>query len=90
MTESTSKLKALEGLRGIAAFCVLVGHLRLTLFPDIVSQLENFITSFAPSIVAKGAKCAFLGTHDARFAVWLFWVMSAFVSCAYNCRHICI
>ena len=71
MNNRNSKLEQLEGLRGFAAFVVLLGHLRMTFFLDA----HDSIGSRLPPWLATCAEAFF----DGDFAVWLFWVMSAFV-----------
>ena len=71
MSHSSTKLHQLEGLRGIAAFMVVLSHLRLTFFVDA----EQVITSHWGSTAAV----FFEAIIDGNFAVWLFWVMSALV-----------
>lgn len=65
------KLDQLEGLRGFAAFVVLLSHLRLTFFLNA----NEVISSRLPPSLAICVEAFF----DGNFAVWLFWVMSAFV-----------
>lgn len=71
LRQAKSKLEQLEGLRGVAAFVVLLGHLRLTFFVhanDLVSATYG-----------RTVATLFEAILDGDFAVWLFWVMSAFV-----------
>ena len=68
---SEKKFLALEGLRGVASIVVLIAHLKNAFFPDAVSSIETRWGKHASILLA--------GCLDANFAVWLFWVMSAFV-----------
>lgn len=65
------KLAQIEGLRGIAAFVVLLNHIRFTFFIDITDRIE----SKYGKVIATIAEALF----DGNFSVWLFWIMSAFV-----------
>lgn len=65
------KFLALEGLRGVASIVVLIAHLKNAFFPDVLTSIE--------SRLGKHASILLEGCLDANFAVWLFWVMSAFV-----------
>lgn len=70
-TPEAEKLRPLEGLRGIAALVVVLHHLRLAMFH--------------PEYLAVHASLGSVGRNyldavlNGEFAVWLFWVMSAFV-----------
>ena len=71
MVQSRGKLYQLEGLRGFAAFVVLLHHLRLTFFVEAAqTESARYGEVFGRIIEAL---------FDGNFAVWLFWVMSAFV-----------
>ena len=73
MTKSISrpKFRELEGLRGVAAFVVLLAHLRLTFFIEESNALHAHLGDVLGRI--------FEALFDGNFAVWLFWTMSAFV-----------
>ncbi|MFG0249684.1 MAG: acyltransferase family protein [Phycisphaeraceae bacterium JB051] len=71
MNQQAGKLAYLEGLRGIAAFVVVLTHLHLMFFIVPIDRLNSWVgPTFKPFIEAF---------YDGNFAVWLFWVMSAFV-----------
>ncbi|MEP6671070.1 MAG: acyltransferase [Chthoniobacter sp.] len=76
--ERSHKLAPFEGLRGIAAFIVVIWHLHLafwiTSYPDIAQHLSS-LPHFLPWPLLIGIK----GLSNGIFAVWLFWIMSAFV-----------
>jgi len=72
------RLPFFEGLRGIAAFVVVIFHLRLTFFEITVSDTSQHLT-FLPYNLARLFVAAFDGLFCGNFAVWLFWIMSAFV-----------
>lgn len=71
MRKDLQKLAALEGVRGVAAFVVVLSHLRNTFF---IEETRNLTERFG-KVIGTMVK-AF---YDGNFAVWLFWVMSAFV-----------
>jgi len=77
-THKRTKLVEFEGLRGIAAVCVLYGHMLCTFAPDADSKFESSIR-FIPQVLRIILRNIFSAMHDANFAVWIFWVMSAFV-----------
>lgn len=70
MSKSRHRFNQLEGLRGIAAFVVVLGHLRHTFF----FEARNTWNANG-QIFGTVAEAMF----DGNFAVWIFWVMSAFV-----------
>jgi len=71
MNKTSQKLDYLEGLRGIAAFVVLLGHLRRTFFEHSYEVLTERYGYWTSSFLE-----GFLNEH---FAVWIFWVLSGFV-----------
>ena len=71
------KLLSFEGLRGIAAFIVVIHHLRLTFY--VTSSLDMAHLAFLPYPVPRLLMAATEGLCNGNFAVWLFWIMSAFV-----------
>ena len=73
-----SKLSEFEGLRGIAAFIVLIAHIRLTFFADSNDQLWEMFSP-VPLVLKVMILSVIKAFHDGTFAVWIFWVMSAFV-----------
>ena len=72
------KLLELEGLRGIAALVVLVSHLRLTFCVDFDNRLQDHLVAL-PNLLSKFIQSVVEALYDGNFAVWIFWVMSAFV-----------
>lgn len=68
---SRPKFAELEGLRGAAAFVVLLSHLRLTFFIEESNALRTHLGDVPGRV--------FEALLDGNFAVWLFWTMSAFV-----------
>jgi peptidoglycan/LPS O-acetylase OafA/YrhL len=67
----SKKFEQLEGLRGIASVVVLLSHLRMAFFVDA--------NEWATRSFGKVASIFIESIFDGDFAVWLFWVMSAFV-----------
>ena len=78
MKNSSHKLLPFEGLRGLAAFAVVVSHLRLTFYPNSSSGLQASL-GFLPFPIARLTRSFVEGFYNGTFAVWLFWIMSAFV-----------
>lgn len=72
------KLSSFEGLRGIAAFIVVVCHLRLTFFITSSEEIRNRL-SFLPYLLSRPLQAVIEGLYNGQFAVWIFWIMSAFV-----------
>jgi peptidoglycan/LPS O-acetylase OafA/YrhL len=77
--EKPQKLLVLEGLRGVAAMMVVLDHLHLFFFVEVDNSIETFLNSRVPYLVSKAGQFLTTGLHDGNFAVWVFWVMSAFV-----------
>lgn len=73
------KVSSLEGLRGLAAFIVVIGHLQRVFVEGIetkiVEQLSPYL-SHTVSLAIAGITTPFL---DGRLAVYIFWFMSAYV-----------
>jgi peptidoglycan/LPS O-acetylase OafA/YrhL len=78
MPPNISKLKSLEGLRGLAALVVVFTHLRLFFFMDSEQKLGQFF-QFLPYPLARASRAVAESLYDGNFAVWTFWVMSSFV-----------
>ena len=79
MNESSGKLLTLVGVRGIAALMVIFDHLHLAFFVEVDNQLKAFLDARTPYLFSKALQYFVTGLHDGNFAVWVFWVMSAFV-----------
>src|SRR5205085_3342651 len=77
MTQSR-KLASFEGLRGIAAFVVVLNHLRLTFYARSSDWIAAELNPL-PSLVARPLRAFIEGFYNGTFAVWLFWIMSGFV-----------
>ena len=69
---------SLEGLRGIAAFIVVLTHLHNTFYATSSSDIRSSL-AFMPYAVARTIEAAAASLYNGRFSVWLFWIMSAFV-----------
>jgi peptidoglycan/LPS O-acetylase OafA/YrhL len=57
---------------------VLIHHLRLTFYATSSSDISAHL-AFLPYVVARPLLAAVEGLYNGTFAVWLFWIMSAFV-----------
>jgi peptidoglycan/LPS O-acetylase OafA/YrhL len=74
------KIKHLEGLRGIAALIVLFCHIEYTCFPDHTAHFYNAINNSGINAPLKFVLNNIVGRiMDGGLAVWIFWVMSAYV-----------
>lgn len=67
---NSERLRSLDGLRGLAAVTVVIGHARLVVLQNDPSDLFEF-----PVIAEVVALLGTLGAH----AVWLFFVLSGLV-----------
>ncbi|MCC7188315.1 MAG: acyltransferase [Anaerolineales bacterium] len=79
MSENTQKMLALEGIRGIAALVVIFDHLHLAFFVETDQTIASYLNTHFPFLISKAGQYFVTGLHDGNFAVWVFWVMSAFV-----------
>lgn len=79
MSENTQKMLALEGIRGIAALVVIFDHLHLAFFVETDQIIASYLNAHFPFLLSKAGQYFVAGLHDGNFAVWVFWVMSAFV-----------
>lgn len=79
MSENTQKMLALEGIRGIAALVVIFDHLHLAFFVETDQAIASYLNTHFPFLLSKAGQYFVTGLHDGNFAVWVFWVMSAFV-----------
>lgn len=77
--DSSGKMLALEGVRGIAALVVIFDHLHLAFFVEVDNALALYLNAHVPYLISKAGQYFATGLHDGNFAVWVFWVMSAFV-----------
>jgi peptidoglycan/LPS O-acetylase OafA/YrhL len=79
MIEKPQKMLVLEGIRGVAALMVIFDHLHLVFFVETDTLIERYLNNHVPFLVSKAGQFLTTGIHDGNFAVWVFWVMSAFV-----------
>ncbi len=77
--ETSGKMLALEGIRGIAALIVVFDHLHLAFFVEVDQLVASYLNAHLPFALSKAGQYFVTGLHDGNFAVWVFWVMSAFV-----------
>ena len=77
MADKQTKLLELEGVRGLAAFTVVLSHLQATFFArDFAAWLHSLGGLAWPLRGVVGSlSCA---PFNGRFSVWVFWCMSAF------------
>jgi peptidoglycan/LPS O-acetylase OafA/YrhL len=74
------KIKYLEGLRGVAAFVVLLNHLILTCFLTDFNKLYSFIDkSQLPQLIKISTVDFFNLCQNGELAVWIFWLLSSYV-----------
>ncbi len=73
----SSRLPALEGLRGIAAIMVVVSHL-CAFAPSFAGFLRESVADFHP-LIQRVLIGSVEWIYDGHYAVWVFWVMSAIV-----------
>jgi peptidoglycan/LPS O-acetylase OafA/YrhL len=78
-SETSGRMLALEGIRGIAALIVIFDHLHLAFFVEVDNALASYLNTHTPFLISKAGQYFVTGLHDGNFAVWVFWVMSAFV-----------
>lgn len=78
------RIEHLEGLRGIAACMVLFGHIKATFWPDV----EATLAAISIGVAERSSLLEFLffivqsfiqAASNGVCAVWIFWVMSAYV-----------
>ena len=75
--QKTHKLLELEGLRGLAALCVVLGHIQATFFAaDFTGYLRAVAT--LPGPLGPLIECFSKACVNGRFAVWVFWTLSGF------------
>jgi peptidoglycan/LPS O-acetylase OafA/YrhL len=74
------KIKYLEGLRGVAAFIVVLNHIRLTCFMAEYDKLHAYIrATHLPGFVKTFLTNGFELLLDGDLAVWVFWLLSSYV-----------
>ena len=78
MNEDQQKFLPLEGLRGVAAVIVLLGHLRLTLAAES-SEFPVRLFGSPPWYISRPLDALWCACFDGNFAVWTFWILSGFV-----------
>jgi peptidoglycan/LPS O-acetylase OafA/YrhL len=74
------KIKYLEGLRGVAAFIVVLNHIRLACFMAEYDKLHTYIhAAHLPGFVKTFLINGFELLLDGDLAVWVFWLLSSYV-----------
>jgi peptidoglycan/LPS O-acetylase OafA/YrhL len=73
----TTKISYLEGIRGIAAFMVVIHHFSLAFYPSLASG--NLSTAHANSIELLYYKSPFIFLTNGQFYVNIFFILSGFV-----------
>jgi peptidoglycan/LPS O-acetylase OafA/YrhL len=71
------KLLELEGLRGLAALCVVVGHIQATFFAADFARYLGAVATL-PMPFGTLIECLSKACFNGRFAVWVFWTLSGF------------
>lgn len=80
MEKSNARLSYLEGIRGLAAFIVLVVHFKNIIVIDLEGRVENYFTQLVGSRFLGDCLNSFLVTLlDGKLAVFIFWFMSGYV-----------
>ena len=77
-----AKIKHLQGLRGIAALAVFLSHIQLALFNGYYFAfffLPSNKSSFTSTILKYCIKQLLILFTDGKLAVWIFWLLSAYV-----------
>ncbi|MGL1934829.1 MAG: acyltransferase [Fibrobacterales bacterium] len=72
------KIESLEGVRGFAAFTVLIYHLQATFYGQVHTTIENTMSEFPKLLVLFTHYLVTFFTHG-EYAVYLFWTLSGFV-----------
>ena len=80
MKNKTNKLFYLEGIRGLAAFIVLIGHLKNIFFYDLEQHSLLYFTNLTHSTFIATIINSFLVVLlDGKLSVQIFWFMSGYV-----------
>lgn len=80
MKDKTDKLLYLEGIRGLAAFIVLIGHLKNIFFYDLEQHTLLYFTELTHSTFIATIINSFLVVlFDGHLSVQVFWFMSGYV-----------
>ncbi|MFL0249143.1 acyltransferase family protein [Clostridium neuense] len=73
-----SKIKYLDGLRGLAAFIVIVDHFMLAFYPALFSTLGKY-SHTSGLIELKLSKTIFNILYDGNLSVCIFFILSGYV-----------
>lgn len=80
MNSTTNKLYYLEGIRGVAAFIVLIAHLKNIFAPDLEVQSLHFLIRLTHSQIVGTMLNSFVYLLFAgKLSVHVFWFMSGYV-----------
>ena len=72
------KMECFEAIRGLASLAVLLGHLLLAFWPDLVAGPGEIPASY-PRLVRQLARSPLKIAFDSQFAVTVFFLLSGFV-----------
>lgn len=80
MEKKNAKLTYLEGIRGLAAFIVLIAHFKNIIAIDLETRTGEYFAGLTHSSLLGNCLNAFLVTLlDGKLAVFVFWFMSGYV-----------
>lgn len=72
-----SKIKAVEGVRGVACFMVFLSHLSLTFFPSLHAFTENHTSDRPIQDFIHNSPFTFF--YSGKSAVYIFFVLSGYI-----------
>jgi len=80
LENSKARLSYLEGIRGLAAFIVLIAHFKNIIAIDLETRTGEYFAGLVHSTFLGDCLNAFLVTLlDGKLAVYVFWFMSGYV-----------
>ncbi|MEM9327170.1 MAG: acyltransferase [Bacteroidota bacterium] len=75
----STKLRHLEGLRGLAALVVLFAHLKYTFRPTLSEDVLAYLEDQLGYVLARVIHSPLNAVVNGELAVYVFWFMSAYV-----------